>query len=88
MGSVRPCDYLLVYYELKAYWRLRKSIGFWAIFLSFLFAYFLALGYFFHTGEGVSLVTFALTGSCEFVCMALVIYWILGAGPNRVNLNL
>src|SRR5579883_2075504 len=43
----------LVLYELKAYWKLRKSIQFWAIFVGSLIVYLFGLGYFFHNGNGV-----------------------------------
>ena len=78
----------LVIYELRAYWKLRKSISFWCVFLGMLFVYLTGLGYFFYAGNGVSMVTFALTGGVEFACMAIVIYWLLDAGPATVNLDL
>jgi hypothetical protein len=79
---------LLVIYELKAYWKLRKSFTFWSIFLGMLSLYFVGLGSFFYFGNGVSMLTFVLAGCAEFACTACVIYWILDVGPSSVNLDL
>jgi hypothetical protein len=78
----------LVFYELRAYWKLRKSLGFWGIFLGALGAYLACVGYFFYYGDGISLATFVLAGVAEATCFALVIYGVFGVGPSKVNLNL
>jgi hypothetical protein len=38
----------LVLYELRAYWKLHKSLSFWGIFLGALAAYLACVGYFFY----------------------------------------
>jgi hypothetical protein len=78
---------LLIFYELKAYWKLRKSGWFWMIFLSVLGGYSIWVGHFFYIGNGLSLVSFVLAGTAQFFCIAMLIYWLLGAGPAVVDLN-
>jgi hypothetical protein len=74
-------------YTLKAYWKLRKSPNFWAILLGFLVIHLFGAGYFFYVGRGLSLLVFGPVCGVEFGCMALIIYWCLGVGPDKVNLN-
>ena len=79
----------LATYDLKAYWKLRRSFIFWSIFLGVFFIYLLGLGYFFFVENGVSMLTLALAGGAEFACLACAIYWILDVSPpTRVNLDL
>lgn len=78
----------LAFYELSAYWKLRKSFGFWGIFLGTFATYLVCIGYFFYYGNGVSLATFAFAGVTDVICFALVIYRAFGVGPSKVNLNL
>jgi hypothetical protein len=78
----------LVFYELRAYRKLHKSLGFWGIFLGAMAAYLVCVGYFFYYGNGISLVTFVLAGVAQATCFALVIYGVFGVGPSKVNLNL
>ena len=78
---------LLVFYELKAYWKLRKSGRFWILFLSLLTAYVLWVGHLFSTGNGLPLVSFVLVRTAQFLYTAMTIYWVLGVGPSDVNLN-
>jgi hypothetical protein len=73
---------------VKAYWKLRKSLNFWAILLGFLVFHLLGPGYFFYMGRGLPLLVFGPVCGIEFGCMALVVYWFLGVGPDKVNLNL
>jgi len=77
----------LIWYELKAYWKLRKSARFWMIFLSLLAVYSVWVGHFFYTKNGLSLVSFVLAGTAQFFCTAMLVYWLLGAGPADVDLN-
>jgi hypothetical protein len=77
-----------VCYTLKAYWKLRRRVSFWAIYILVLVIHIWGWGHFFFYGNGVSTVTFAVAGAAEFGCMGLVIYWTLGIWPDNVNLNL
>jgi hypothetical protein len=75
-------------YGIKAYWKLRRSLTFWSIFLTFLAIHVVGLGYFFYAGEGLPLVLFGPACAVELMCMALVTYRVLGVGPGKVGLNL
>jgi hypothetical protein len=77
----------LIGYATKAYWKLRRSMGLWAIFAGFLIIHAFGVGRFFYLGNGLPLLTFGPVCGIEFGCMALTIYWFLGAGPDKVNLN-
>lgn len=77
-----------VWYTLRAYWKLRRRVSFWTIYILVLVIHIWGLGHFFFHGNGVSTVTFAVAGAAEFGCMGLVIYWTLGRWPDDVNLNI
>lgn len=72
----------LIWFSLNAYWRLRKSLPFWGIFATFLLVHGLGLGYLYSTGQGLSTLEVSLVSGLAFGCMALVIYWVLGVGPE------
>jgi hypothetical protein len=61
---------------LGAYGRLRRSLIFWSIFLGFLIIHVFAVGCFFYVGTGLPLLGFGPACAAEFMCMALVIYWL------------
>jgi len=46
------------------------------------------LGHLFSIGNGLPLVSFVLVGTAQFLCTAMIIYWVLGVGPSDVNLNM
>jgi hypothetical protein len=69
-------------FSMKSYWKERKSMGFWGIFLSFLALHIFGLGHLWAVDNGLSTLEVALAGGAEFVLMALVIYWLLGVGPD------
>lgn len=77
----------LAWYELKAYRRVRRYLRFWAVFLGVFFVYVGIVGHFFWIGNGLSLVAFAATGAAQFACVALLVYWALGVGPEKIDLN-
>jgi len=72
----------LVVFSLSSYWKSRKSPGFWGIFLSFLALHLLGVGHLWAVYNGLSTLVVGLVGGAEWVCMALVIYWVLGVGPD------
>ncbi len=69
-------------FSLKAYWRTRKSVRFWCIFLSFLALHLFGVGHLWTVYNGLSTLEVGLVGGGEFALMALVIYWVLGLGPD------
>ncbi len=69
-------------FSLNSYWRKRKSLGFWGIFLSFLGLQIFGVGRLWTVYNGLSTLVVGLVGGVEWVCMALVIYWVLGVGPD------
>lgn len=71
----------LVVLSLKSYWTSRKSLGFWFIFLTFLGIHFAGVGHLFSVRAPSTLALAAICG-IEMGCMALVIYWVLGVGPD------
>jgi hypothetical protein len=73
---------LLVWLSLHAYWKIRKSLRFWCIFLSFLAVHLLGVGHFYYVGGGLSTVEVAVVGGIEWGCMAVVIYKVLRATPD------
>jgi len=75
-------------YAMKAYWKLRKSLVFWSIFLGFLAIHLLGIGSFFYLGAGLPLLVFGPVCAVELMAMGFVIYWILGVGPASVRMNL
>ncbi len=79
---------VFVGYAIRAYWRLRKSLIFWSIFLAFLAIHLLGVGYFFYVGSGLPLLVFGPACAIELMGMGFVIYWILGVGPAKVSMNL
>lgn len=75
-------------YAIRAYWKLRRSLIFWSIFLGFLVIHLLGIGYFFYAGPGLPLLIFGPSCAVELMGMGFVIYWILGVGPGKVSMNL
>lgn len=71
-----------IVFSLNSYWKSRKSLGFWGIFLSFLTLHLLGVGHLWAIYNGLSTLVVGLVGGAEWVCMALVIYWVLGVGPD------
>jgi len=78
----------LLAYSIATYWKLRKSLTFWAVFLGYLAIHMLGVGYFFYFGRGLPLLLFGPICGIEWALMALIVYWILGVGPSRVSLDL
>jgi hypothetical protein len=72
----------LVVYSLSAYWKARKSVGFWCIFLSFHALYLFGVGHLWAVYGGLSTPEVMLVGGMGFICMGLVTYWVLGIGPD------
>ena len=72
----------LVVYSLNAYWKARKSVGFWCIFLSFLALYLFGVGHLWAVYGGLSTLEVMIVGGMGFICMGLVTYWVLGIGPD------
>ena len=72
----------LIAFSLKTYWKARKLLGFWCIFLSFFVLHLLGLGHLWAVYDGLPTLVAGLVGGAEWVCMALVIYWVLGVGPD------
>ena len=79
---------VFVGYAIRAYWKLRRSLVFWSIFLGFLVIHLLGIGYFFYVGSGLPLLVFGPVCAVELMGMGFVIYWILGVGPGKVSMNL
>lgn len=79
---------MCVGYAIRAYWKLRRSLVFWSIFLGFLVIHLLGIGYFFYFGSGLPLLVFGPSCAVELMGMGFVIYWILGVGPAKVSMNL
>jgi hypothetical protein len=75
-------------YAIRAYWKLRRSLIFWSVFLGFLVIHLLGIGYFFYVGSGLPLLVFGPVCAVELMGMGFVIYWILGVGPGKVSMNL
>jgi hypothetical protein len=73
---------VLILYSVHAYWRARRSLRFWCIFLSFLAVYVFGVGYLWTIYGGLSTAEIALIAFLWWICMALVIYWMLGIGPD------
>ncbi len=73
---------LLVWFSLKAYWKLRKSAVFWGIFAGFLLFHCLGFGYFHYVGQGLNTLEVALLSGVEWGCMAIIIYKALRAAPD------
>ena len=71
-----------IVFSLNSYWRSRKSLGFWGIFLSFLVLHLLGVGHLWAVYNGLSTLVVGLVGGAEWGCMALVIYWVLDVGPD------
>ena len=79
---------MFVGYAIRAYWKLRRSLVFWSIFLGFLVIHLLGFGYFFYVGSGLPLLVFGPSCAVELMGMGFVIYWILGVGPAKVSMKL
>ena len=75
-------------YAIKAYWKLRRSVTFWSVFLCFLIVHLFGMGYFFYVGPGLPFLVFGPACGVELIAMGFVIYWILGVGPATVRMNL
>lgn len=73
---------IFIAYSLRTYWRAKNSLGFWCIFLGFLVLHILGVGHLWSIYGGLSTIEVGLIGGAEWVCMALVIYWVLGVRPN------
>jgi hypothetical protein len=69
-------------FSVKAYWKARKSLGFWIIFFSFLVVQCIGVGHLWATYNGLSTLIVALVGSGEWALMAVVLHWIIGVEPN------
>jgi hypothetical protein len=69
-------------FSLNSYWKERRSLGFWAIFLGFLGLQMFGVGRLWMLYNGLSTLVVGLVGAAEWVCMVLVIYWVLGVGPD------
>ena len=72
----------LIVFSLSSYWKARKSLRFWSIFLIFLALHLLGVGHLWAVYNGLSTLAVGLVGGVEWGCMALFIYWILGVGPD------
>ena len=71
-----------VWFSLNAYWRVRRLPLFWSIFTIFLLIHCVGIGHFYYSGPGLSIMEVALLSGVEWVCMALVLHWILHAVPD------
>jgi len=67
---------------LRAYWKARKSLGFWIIFSGFLAVHCLGLGHLWAIYNGFSTLEFVLLGCGEWVLIALLLYWVTGVEPS------
>ena len=60
--------------ELRPYWKLRRSLIFWSIFLGFLIIHVFAAGCFFYVGKALPLLGFGPACAAELMGMRWVIY--------------
>ena len=81
-GRFTVVSVLFIIYCLKTYWRARKHLLFWAVFIGVLAVHFLGVGYFFYKGAGLPLLTFGPTVALEWALLALAVYYVLGIGPS------
>jgi uncharacterized membrane protein len=72
----------LVVFSMRAYWKARKSFGFWGIFLSFLALHLFGVGHLWAVYNGLSILEVGFISGAEILCLALTIYWVLGVGPD------
>lgn len=73
---------VFVAFSLKAFWKLRTSLSFWLIFLIFLLLHVVGVGHLWAVYNGLSTTMVGLLGGAEWGFMGLVIYWVLGVGPD------
>jgi|tagenome__1003787_1003787.scaffolds.fasta_scaffold20202143_2 hypothetical protein len=73
---------IFIAYSLRVYWRARKSVSFWCIFLSFLAVHLLGVGHLWTAYNGLSTFEVGLVGGAEFLSMAFVIYLALCVSPD------
>jgi hypothetical protein len=73
---------VLIAFAISRYWKIRKSLGFWGIFLAFLAIHMFGVGYLWAIYNGLPTLVVGFVSGAELVCMALVIYWVLGVGPD------
>jgi FtsH-binding integral membrane protein len=78
---------LIIWFSLKAYWKLRGSLVFWGIFATFLIGHCLGIGYFYYVGQGLSILEIGLVSGAEWGCMAVIIYRILHTAPELRQRN-
>jgi hypothetical protein len=72
----------LIWFSLKTYWKLRRSLAFWGIFTCFFLVHGFGVGHFYYAGQGLSILEVGVIGGAEWGCMALVIYWVLHTAPD------
>jgi len=70
---------------LKTYWKARRHIVFWLILCGVLLLHFFGVGYFYYAGDGLPLTLFGPAVALEWALMAVVIYHVLGIGPDSVK---
>jgi hypothetical protein len=73
---------LFIWFSLKAYWKLHRSLPFWSIFSGFLVVHLLGVGWVYYAAGGLSLLEVGPVLGIEWGCMAVVIYWVLHTGPD------
>ena len=75
-------------YVMRTYWKAKRDLRFWVIYLGFVVIHLCGIGYFFWTGGGLPFPIFELASAGEAIGMGLVLYWILGISPGKVNLDI
>jgi hypothetical protein len=73
-----------VAYCLKTYWKARKYLGFWVIFLGVLVLHVLGVGYFYYAGVGLPLLIFGPVVALEWALLAIAVHHILGIRPDLI----
>ena len=71
-----------IVFSMRKYRNAPGSLRLWCIFLIFLAVHVLGVGYLWHLEDGFSTIGVAIVGTAEWICMALVIYWLLGITPD------
>ncbi|MGA7219447.1 MAG: hypothetical protein WBX38_14085 [Candidatus Sulfotelmatobacter sp.] len=69
-------------YCLRTYWKARKHLTFWGIFLGVLILHLLGVGYFYYAGAGLPLLVFGPVVALEWALLAVAVHHFLGVGPQ------
>ncbi len=81
-GRFAVVTIFFVGYCLRTYWKARKRLTFWGIFLGVLILHLLGVGYFYYAGAGLPLLVFGPVVALEWALLAVAVHHFLGVGPK------